>query len=213
MVPTVKCGVKGFFALVFAISHTGVVLSGDSPVLACLAGDFQGDGKTDLACYSGTGGEWRLVTLTPSGWQTLPGGGGPGPAILVGNQCLIGKYQGGAKTDLACYTGSGANWHVATLTPSGWQDLPTPGLTPGPKSPPQPKPPQPPPPPSSQGGTTVTFFNGSQYNPLYIYRADAKQGQVINCNTMATYVGTLSKNRNWTTTVSRVSRRTFGSSG
>jgi len=161
MVPTVKCGVKGFFALVFAISHTGVVLSGDSPVLACLAGDFQGDGKTDLACYSGTGGEWRLVTLTPSGWQ----------------------------------------------------DLPTPGLTPGPKSPPQPKPPQPPPPPSSQGGTTVTFFNGSQYNPLYIYRADAKQGQVINCNTMATYVGTLSKNRNWTTTVSRVSRRTFGSSG
>ena len=78
MVPTAKCGVKGFFALVFAISHTGVVLSGDSPVLACLAGDFQGDGKTDLACYSGTGGEWRLA----------PGGGGPGPAIPVGNQCL-----------------------------------------------------------------------------------------------------------------------------
>jgi hypothetical protein len=56
-------------------------------------------------------------------------------------------------------------------------------------------------PPPSGGGTTVTFFNGSQFDTLFIYRADAAQGVVINCNTMARFVGTLAKNKTWSATV------------
>src|SRR5271157_4008693 len=90
----------------------------------CLTGDFNGDGRTDIACYTGSGGNWHVVTLTATGWQTLPGGNGPLPALPVGNQCLTGDFNGDGRTDMACYTGGGGNWHVVTLTAAGWQTLP-----------------------------------------------------------------------------------------
>src|SRR5262249_20117069 len=55
--------------------------------------------------------------------------------------------------------------------------------------------------PPSAGGTTVTFFNGSKYETLYVYRADAPQGRTIDCNASMRLVKELAKNESWTTTV------------
>jgi RHS repeat-associated protein len=100
----------------------------------CLTGDFNGDGKTDMACYTGAGGNWHMALSTGSGWQAPVWGGGPGPGIPVGNQCLTGDFNGDGKTDMACYTGAGGNWHMALATGSGWQ-APVWGSGPGPAIP------------------------------------------------------------------------------
>ena len=47
----------------------------------CIAGDFNGDGKTDLACWTGEGGSWNVVLSTGSGWNSQFWNGGP---VLVG---------------------------------------------------------------------------------------------------------------------------------
>jgi FG-GAP-like repeat len=92
----------------------------------CFAADFNGDGKADLACYTGSGGDWNVVLSTGHGWKSeawdgLPGGnGGPGPAIPVADQCFTGDFNGDGKTDLACYTGSSGIWNVALSVGNNW---------------------------------------------------------------------------------------------
>jgi len=34
----------------------------------CFTGDFIGDGMTDVACYSGTGGVWSVALSSGTGW-------------------------------------------------------------------------------------------------------------------------------------------------
>jgi hypothetical protein len=87
----------------------------------CFAGDYNGDKKTDIACYSGSGGNWNVALSTGSGWNIQVWSGGPGPAIPVTDQCFAADFNGDGKTDLACWTGTGQIWNVALSTGSGWQ--------------------------------------------------------------------------------------------
>jgi hypothetical protein len=67
-----------------------------------------------------------------------------------------------------------------------------------PESPPTPRPL--PRPGSGNGGSTVTFFNGSG-SLLYIFRALAPQNTTIDCNAQVTFVGTVDVEKNWAVTV------------
>lgn len=86
----------------------------------CFSGDFNGDKKTDIACYI-SGGVWSVALSTGTGWNMQSWGGGPGPALPVTDQCVTGDFNGDGKTDLACYTGSAGEWNVALSTGIGWQ--------------------------------------------------------------------------------------------
>lgn len=87
----------------------------------CFTGDFNGDGKTDVACYTSSAGVWNVALSTGSGWQLESWSGGPGPALPVTDQCVTGDFNGDGKTDLACYTGNTGSWNIALSTGSGWQ--------------------------------------------------------------------------------------------
>lgn len=99
---------------------------GDGPAPAvpiggqCRSGDFNGDGKADIACYTNANGVWYVALSTGSNWDVQEWNNGPSPAAPIGNQCMTGDFNGDGKTDIACYTNSGGDWHVALSTGSGW---------------------------------------------------------------------------------------------
>src|SRR5204863_438570 len=107
----------GLLLLFLTAAFTQVATGG--PVV-CLVGDFNGDGKSDIACHSGSGGNWHVGLSTGSGWNNPVWTGGPGPRRPVGNQCFTGDFNGDGKSDIACYSGSGGNWYVGLSSGSGW---------------------------------------------------------------------------------------------
>jgi hypothetical protein len=87
----------------------------------CFTGDFNGDQRTDIACYPGLGGTWHVSLSTGSGWSSSPWTGGNAPGTPVGNQCIAADVDGDGKTDIACYTGSSDYWVFSFSTGSGWR--------------------------------------------------------------------------------------------
>jgi RHS repeat-associated protein len=92
----------------------------------CLTGDFDGDGTTDIACYSGPGtSNWHLATSTGVNWRSPAGGAGIDlPEQAVTRYCTAADFTGDGKTEIACIRLTGANdgdWKVMVLTGTLWE--------------------------------------------------------------------------------------------
>ncbi|HEY3352256.1 MAG TPA: RHS repeat-associated core domain-containing protein [Polyangia bacterium] len=85
----------------------------------CFTGDLNGDGKTDLWCYTGANGSWWVGLSTGSGWSGSYWAGA-WVGLPVTNQCFTGDLNGDGKTDMWCYTGANGSWWVGLSTGSGW---------------------------------------------------------------------------------------------
>ncbi len=87
----------------------------------CIPGDFNGDGRTDLACYTGSNGDWHMGLSAGSGWDAPGWTNAPSPGIPVTDQCIPSEFTQDGKTDVACFTGSSGDWHMGLSTGSGWR--------------------------------------------------------------------------------------------
>jgi hypothetical protein len=76
----------------------------------CLTGDFSGDGRTDIACYSGSGSSWQIGLSSGSGFTAQSWGTGVAVTAPIGERCIAGDFSGDARADIACYTGNNGNW-------------------------------------------------------------------------------------------------------
>jgi hypothetical protein len=88
----------------------GVPVAGDQPI----ANDFDGDGKTDIAVYRPSTGEWFLL-LSSQGYVNQKGNwhfvwGMPGDLTIRGD------FDGDSKADIAVFRPSTAEWYIQLST-------------------------------------------------------------------------------------------------
>ena len=77
-----------------------------------IIGDYNGDGKTDMAGFTHTDHIWHLCLSTGVGFTcTYPSAHAGGVPKNVS-----GDFNGDGRTDLAGYTDDGANWHLCLST-------------------------------------------------------------------------------------------------
>jgi hypothetical protein len=88
----------------------------------CLTGDFNADGKTDIACQASPG-NWRVGMSTGKGFETLLFGNGPQVAYPLDKQCAAGEVNGDGRTDLMCYTTQAGTWLVSMSTGKAWKNI------------------------------------------------------------------------------------------
>ncbi len=89
-----------------------------------VSGDFNGDGKTDLASYTGNGGSWYYCLAGDSNFNC---GFFTGPAVPR-DQIVVGDFNGDGKSDFAAYIGPGDLWQICqststTFVCSNWNGL------------------------------------------------------------------------------------------
>jgi hypothetical protein len=83
----------------------------------CAAGDSNGDGLTDIFCYTGQSGAWKIGLFTGDGIVTQSWSSGVAPSVPISNQCVTGELNGDGTTDIACYSGSGGKWTIGMASP------------------------------------------------------------------------------------------------
>jgi len=72
-----------------------------------IQGDYNGDGKTDIAGYNGTHSKWHILLSSGTGFIN---GGLWGPSFS--SNVIQGDYNGDGKTDIAGYNGTHSKWHI-----------------------------------------------------------------------------------------------------
>lgn len=93
------------------------------PLTKCFAGDFDGNGKSDFACYTGTNGTWQMALSTGSGWDSARSQWTGGLNLAnPEDSCLTGDFDGNGKTDFACSSGSGFIWNMWLSNGNGWDE-------------------------------------------------------------------------------------------
>jgi hypothetical protein len=121
--------VNGSYAVHVSVQDVAGNSSGPGPVLTftvtTAAGDFDGDGKADLALFQTTSGQWSINQST-QGPITEPFG-------QAGDIPLSGDFDGTGKMDLAIYRPSSSTFYIQTAAgiltvPLGQAgDVPVPG--------------------------------------------------------------------------------------
>ena len=86
--------------------------------VAAVAGDFNGDGRTDVATASATGTWWvtltpALGTATPTQWGTLP----------IFQFPSVGDFNGDGKADIAVRNANNGSWRMLTSTGSAFESV------------------------------------------------------------------------------------------
>ena len=79
-----------------------------------VVGDYNGDGRLDMANYSGSGGIWRICLSTGSGFSCNPWTARGGSSVETGD------FNGDGRTDMASYTGNGGKWDVCLSINTGF---------------------------------------------------------------------------------------------
>lgn len=75
----------------------------------CLAGDIDGDGRSDVSCVSSSGSEWITGLSTGKSWSAAKWNS-PAPFPLpLHRHCVMGDLQGTGQAGLACKIG-GTSW-------------------------------------------------------------------------------------------------------
>ncbi len=70
--------------------------------------DFDGDGRSDIACYYPLGGNWYVFKSGEGFWNTTFGYEGTLP--------VSGDFDGDGKGDIGCYYPPGGNWYLYQST-------------------------------------------------------------------------------------------------
>jgi RHS repeat-associated protein len=89
-----------------------------TPATNCVAGDFDGNSSSDIACQV-QGGSWSIALSTGHGWTVMLLNG-PNVGTPVSNQCRVGDYDRDGRDDLLCYSGSKGIWHRMLGSDAGW---------------------------------------------------------------------------------------------
>lgn len=87
----------------------------------CVAGDFNSDGKTDIACLVGLVLQsWEVAYSTGSSWQRPAAPQYVRGITRIRERCVVGEFHGYGKSELLCNAGS--QWWMA-FGPRGGTDL------------------------------------------------------------------------------------------
>jgi hypothetical protein len=79
-------------------------------------GDYDGDGKTDVAIWRASTGTWAIIRSSDGGFTTRQWGSGGAPYLDV---AVPGDYDGDGKTDIAVWRRSTGTWYIIRSSDGG----------------------------------------------------------------------------------------------